>query len=76
MGAEQAEKKQGKETVNPADGLTEVASVVVNRIREKPADLPVQQSSKVAVVINRKAVKALELIIPQPVLTRADEGIE
>jgi ABC-type uncharacterized transport system substrate-binding protein len=62
--------------VNPADGLTEVASVVVNRIREKPADLPVQQSSKVAVVINRKAVKALELIIPQPVLTRADEGIE
>ena len=49
MGAEQAEKKQGKETVNPADGLTEVASVVVNRIREKPADLPVQQSSKVAV---------------------------
>jgi hypothetical protein len=40
--AEQAEKKQGKETVNPADGLTEVASVVVNRIREKPADLPVQ----------------------------------
>jgi ABC-type uncharacterized transport system substrate-binding protein len=76
VGAEQAEKKQGKETVNPADGLTEVASVVVNRIREKPADLPVQQSSKVAVVINRKAVKALELIIPQPVLTRANEGIE
>jgi ABC-type uncharacterized transport system substrate-binding protein len=73
VGAEQAEKKQSKETVNPADGLTEVASVVV---REKSADLPVQQSSKVAVVINRTAAKALELIIPQPVLTRADEGIE
>jgi ABC-type uncharacterized transport system substrate-binding protein len=76
VGAEQAEKKHGKETVNQADGLTEVASVVVNRIREKPADLPVQQSSKIAVVINRKAVKALELIIPQPVPTRADEVIE
>jgi hypothetical protein len=31
VGAEQAEKKRGKETVNPADGLTEVASVVVTR---------------------------------------------
>jgi hypothetical protein len=76
VGAEQAEKKHGKETVNQADGLTEVASVVVNRIREKPADLPVQQSSEIAVVINRKAVKALELIIPQPVPTRADEVIK
>jgi ABC-type uncharacterized transport system substrate-binding protein len=73
VGAEQAEKKHGKETVNPADGLTEVASVVV---REKPADPPVQQSSKVAAAINRTAAKALEPIIPRPILTRADEGIE
>jgi putative ABC transport system substrate-binding protein len=59
------------------DAIRQVATYVDKILRgAKPADIPIEQATKVDLVINRKTANSLQLTVPPVLLLQAERVIE
>jgi putative ABC transport system substrate-binding protein len=58
--------------------MARTAAVCVDKILKgaNPAELPVEKATRLEIMLNVRTARALNLEIPQSVLTRADEVIQ
>ena len=62
--------------VDTREGLSRAATYVVKILRgARPADLPVEQPTKVGLVINRRTAETLSLSIPKELLLQAEKVV-
>jgi putative ABC transport system substrate-binding protein len=63
-------------TVNYPDQFRRAAGYVARILKgEKPADLPVEQPTRVSLIVSLKAARATGKLVPEHILVRADEVI-
>ena len=63
-------------TACPAGYRSALSKLRQSGYGEKPADLPVQQSTKIELIINLKTAKALGIEMPATLRARVDEVID
>ena len=62
--------------VDTREGVSRAASYVAKILRgARPADLPVEQPTKVDLVVNRRTAEALNLSIPKMLLLQAEKVV-